>query len=62
MTKIDDSLSEIRSLRNDIWRYRKVLQTDLSDAEREMVEKRLFERRSMFEKLLATAFPFALKL
>ena len=62
MTTIDDSLSEIRSLRNDIWRYRKVLQTDLSDAEREMVEKRLLERRSMFEELVAITFPFALKL
>jgi hypothetical protein len=62
MTTIDDSLGEIRSLRSDIWRYRKVLQTDLSDAEREMVEERLLERQSMFEKLLATTFPFAFKL
>jgi hypothetical protein len=62
MTTIDDSLSEIRSLRNDIWRYRRVLQTDLSDAERKAVEKRLLERQSMFEKLVATTFPFAFKL
>jgi hypothetical protein len=43
MTTIDDSLSEIRSVRNDIWRFRKLLQTDLPDAEREMIEKRLLE-------------------
>ena len=55
MTTIDDSLSEIRSVR-------KLLQTDLPDAEREMIEKRLLERRSAFEGLLASTFPLALKL
>ena len=62
MTTIDDSLSEIRSVRNDIWRWRKLLQTDLPDAEREMIEKRLVEQRSAFEGLLASTFPLALKL
>jgi hypothetical protein len=58
---IKDSLSEIRSVRNDIWRCRKLLQTDLPDAEREMIEKRLLEQRSALE-LLASTFPLALKL
>jgi hypothetical protein len=62
MTTIDDSLSEIRSVRNDIWRFRKLLQTDLPEAEREMIEKRLLEQRSAFEALLAATFPLALKL
>lgn len=62
MNTIDDSLSEIRSVRNDIWRWRKLLQTDLPDAEREMIEKRLLEQRSAFEGLLASTFPLALKL
>jgi hypothetical protein len=62
MTTIDDSLSEIRSVRNDIWRCRKLLQTDLLDAEREMIEKRLLEQRSALEGLLASAFPLAFKL
>ena len=62
MTTIEDSLSEIRSVRNDIWRYRKLLQTDLPHAEREMIEKRLLEQRSAFEELLASTFPLALKL
>ena len=61
MTTIDDSL-EIRSVRNDIWRCRKLLQTDLPDAEREMIEKRLLDQRSAFEGLLASSFPLALKL
>ena len=54
MSTIDDSLSEIRSVRNDIWRCRKLLQTDLPDAEREIIEKRLLEQRSAFEGLLAS--------
>jgi hypothetical protein len=62
MTTIDDRLSEIRSVRNDIWRCRNLLRTDLPDAEREMIEKRLLEQRSAFEGLLASTFPFALKL
>ena len=62
MTTIDDSLSEIRSVGNDIWRCRKLLQTELSDAEREIVEKHLLEQRSVFEGLLASTFPLALKL
>jgi hypothetical protein len=62
MATIDDSLSKIRSVRNDIWRCRKLLQTELPDAEREMIEKRLLEQRSAFEGLLASTFPLALKL
>jgi hypothetical protein len=61
MSAIDDSLSEIRSVRNDIWRCRRVLQTKLSDAEREIVEKRLREQQSVFERLLASKFPLVLK-
>jgi hypothetical protein len=60
MTTIDDSLSEIRSVRNDIWRCRKLLQTDLPEAEREMIEKRLLEQRLAFEGLLAST-PFGVE-
>jgi hypothetical protein len=38
-----------------------LLQTDLSDAERAIIEKRLFEQRRTFELLLASTFPLALK-
>jgi len=62
MTTIDDSLGEIRSVRNDIWRCRELLKSDLPDAEREIMEKRLLERRSTFERLLASTFPLALTL
>jgi hypothetical protein len=62
MCTIDESLSEIRSVRNDIWRCRRLLQTHLSDAERAIIEKRLLEQRRTFELLLASTFPLALKL
>lgn len=62
MSTIDESLSEIRSVRNDIWRCRRLLQADLSDAERAIIEKRLLEQRRTFELLLASTFPLALKL
>ena len=57
---IDHSLSEIRSVRNEIRRCRRLLQTKLSDAEREIVEKRLCEQQSIFEELLTSKFPLAL--
>jgi hypothetical protein len=61
MSTIDESLSEIRSVRNGIWRCRRLLQADLSDAERATIEKRLLEQRRTFELLLASTFPLALK-
>ena len=62
MSTIDESLSEIRSVRSDIWRCRRLLQADLSDAERAIIEKRPLEQRRTFELLLASTFPLALKL
>lgn len=61
MTSIDDTLTEIRSLRNEIWRCRRFLKTDLPGAERMAVEKRLLEQLSAFERLLSTAFPLTLR-
>lgn len=60
MTSIDDTLSEIRWLRNGIWRCRRLLNTDLPGTERKALEKRLHEQLSAFERLSSTAFPFAL--
>ncbi|RZN12698.1 hypothetical protein CWO91_03220 [Bradyrhizobium genosp. SA-3] len=60
MTSIDDTLSEIRWLRNEIWRCRRFLKRDLPGAERKAVEKRLLEQLSAFERLLSTAFPLTL--
>ncbi|MDA9465022.1 hypothetical protein XH87_10505 [Bradyrhizobium sp. CCBAU 53415] len=60
MTSTDDTLSEIRWLRSEIWRCRRLLKRDLPGAERKAVEKRLLEQLSAFERLLSTAFPLTL--
>jgi hypothetical protein len=62
MSSIEERLSEIRSVRNAIWRSRSLLQAGLSDADRGLVEKQLQEQRSAFERLLAATFPFTLKI
>jgi hypothetical protein len=62
MTTIDDTLSEIRCVRNEIWRCRKLLQTDAPDGERREIERRLLELRSVFDRLLESTFPWSLKL
>jgi len=49
MTTVEDDLSEIRCVRNDIWRCRKLLEADPPDAERREIEQRLLELRSVFE-------------
>jgi hypothetical protein len=62
MSSIDENLSEIRSVRDAIWRSRRLLQSGLSDVERNLVEKRLHEQRSAFERLLASTFPLTLEM
>lgn len=62
MASIDDRLNEIRYVRNDIWRCRRRLQCELSGVERKFLEERLLERQTAFDRLLATTFPFTLKL
>ncbi|KRP93785.1 hypothetical protein AOQ72_21070 [Bradyrhizobium yuanmingense] len=60
MTSIDDTLSEIRWLRSEIWRCRRILKSGPSGAERKIIQKRLTEQLAAFEYRLATAFPLAL--
>ncbi|WFU54656.1 hypothetical protein QA639_34485 [Bradyrhizobium pachyrhizi] len=62
MSSVDDKLSEIRSVRNHIWHFRKLLQTELPNADRKLIERRLLEQHSAFERLLATTFPLTFRL
>ncbi|EIG61114.1 hypothetical protein Bra1253DRAFT_05895 [Bradyrhizobium sp. WSM1253] len=62
MASIDERLNEIRSVRNDIWRCRSRLQSELDDLQRKMLEERLLERQSAFERLVSATFPFTLRL
>ena len=54
---IDEKLARLRTHRNNIRRYRRLLKTQLTDCERQFIEKRLSEERSAMERLAASTFP-----
>ncbi len=58
----DENLARIRTHRNSIYRYRRLLRTKLSDLEREFIERRLSEEQSALEALAAETFPVAFTL
>jgi hypothetical protein len=57
---IDESLARMRTHHNNIRRYRQLLQTKLTDLERQYVERRLSEEQSALEIVANTALPFSL--
>jgi len=56
---IDEKLALLRAHRNNIGRYRRLLKTELTEFERQFIEKRLAEERSAIEQLAASTFPIA---
>ena len=61
MTKmIDEHLARLRTHRDNIDRYRRLLETTLTELEREFIERRLQEEQSAFQGLAAGTFPFTL--
>ena len=48
---IDEKLARMRTHRNNIQRYRHLLQTRLTELEREFIQKRLAEEHSKLESL-----------
>ena len=50
-TVTDEKLARLRAHDNNISRYRRLLKTDLSDLEREFIERRLNEERSAMKSL-----------
>jgi hypothetical protein len=48
---IDQQLARLRAHRTNIQRYRNLLQTSLTDYERQFVQKRLTEEQSNLESL-----------
>jgi hypothetical protein len=60
VTEIDEILSRMRTLRNSIWRDRKLLRMQLTESERMIIDKRLLETHSAFDNLLASMFPVVL--
>ena len=59
---LDLDLARIRTHRNNLSRYRRLLKTKLSDLERQFIERRLAEEQAALEALAADAFPVAFSL
>jgi hypothetical protein len=54
---IDEQLARLRSHRNNISRYHRLLKTPLTECEREFIERRLAEEQSTFRALAEGTFP-----
>jgi hypothetical protein len=59
---IDENFSWMRAHRNNIARYRRLLTTNLTDLERQFVERRVAEEQSALEKVAASTFPLLFRL
>lgn len=59
---IDENFALLRTHRNNIDRYRRLLKTQLTDLERRFIEKRLSEEQSAMDKLAASTFPVSFKI
>ena len=56
---IDEQLARLRTHRNNIARYRRLLKTKLTDIERQFIGRRLSEEQSVSERLAESAFPIS---
>jgi hypothetical protein len=54
---LEVNLALIRTHRNNIHRYRKLLKTKLSELEREFIEKSMAEEQTSLEALVVETFP-----
>ena len=54
---MDENIARLRTHRNNIAHYRRLLQTKLTDLEREFIERRLSEEQSDYQRLAAGTSP-----
>lgn len=59
---IDEKLARLRTYRNSIDRYNRLLRTDLTELERRFIEKRVSEERTQMEALAVSTFPLRFNL
>jgi hypothetical protein len=59
---IDEKFARLRTHRNNMGRYRQLLKTELTELERQFIERRLLEEQAMLESLSASIFPLTLKI
>lgn len=60
MMMLEENLAKMRTHRNNIHRYRRLMRTKLTDLERLYIEKRLQEEQCAFEALQDLVFPVSL--
>jgi hypothetical protein len=58
----DENLARIRTHRNNIHRYRGLLRTELSDLERDFIERRMADEQGALDALVAGTFPVTIPL
>jgi hypothetical protein len=58
---IEESFARLRTHRNNVQRYRKLLETRLTDHERQFIQRRLTEEQSAIEALAAMTLPLIFK-
>jgi hypothetical protein len=59
---IDENLARLRTHRQNIERYRRLLETSLTVLERDFVERRIAEEQSALNGLASDTFPMVLKM
>ena len=59
---IDETLARLRAHRQNIERYRRLLETNLTVLERDFVERRIAEEESALNRLASDTFPMVLKM
>lgn len=59
---IDKKFARLRTHRDNIRRYRRLLKTELTELERQFIENRLSEERFAMENVAASAFPLTLQI
>ena len=56
-TMFEQNLARIRTPRNNIHRYRRLLRTELSDLERDFIDRRMADEQASLDALVAETFP-----
>ena len=59
---MDENIACLRTHRNNIAADRRLLQTKLTDLERQFIERRLSEEQSEYELLAAGTFPMTFRI
>jgi hypothetical protein len=58
----EENLARIRTHRNNIHRYRRLLRAELSDLERDFIERRMADEQDALDAVVAETFPVTFSL